>query len=123
EMTPSERFPKGFGRLINIFCMVAVIVVTLMAYETIKSGWTLFIHPKESSNFLLNIIVLVFAFLIDGFILLKTMKEIANEAQIEKQGNLILNAFKHAKKAAPATKLVFYEDIVATLGAIFAIAG
>lgn len=123
EMAPSERFPKGFGRLINIFCMVAVIVVTLMAYETIKTGWTLFIDPKESSNFLLNIIVLVFAFLIDGFILFKTMKEIAKEAKIKEQGNLILDAFKYAKKAAPATKLVFYEDIVATLGAVLAIIG
>ena len=123
EMAPSERFPKGFGRVINIFCMVAVMVVTLMAYETIKTGWALFINPQESSKFLLNIIVLVFAFLIDAIILVKTMKEIAKEAKIEEQGNLILDAFKHAKKAAPATKLVFYEDIVATLGAVLAIIG
>lgn len=123
EMTPSERFPKGFGRVINLFCMIAVMVVTLMAYETIKTGWTLFIHPKDSSNFLLNIIVLVFAFLIDGFILVKTMKEIAHEAEVKKQGNLIFDAFKYANKASPATKLVFYEDIVATLGAVLAIIG
>jgi len=123
EMEPSERFPKGFGRLINIFCMVAVIVVTLMAYETIKSGWALFVDPEDSSNLLLNIIVLVFAFLIDGFILMKTMKVIAKEAEIEEQGNLLLDAFKYAKKAAPATKLVFYEDIVATIGALLAIIG
>src|SRR5699024_5147779 len=80
EMALSERFPKGFGRLINIFCMVAVIVVTLLAYETIKTGWTLFIHHTDSLNFLLNIIVLVFDFLIDGFILFKTMKDITNES-------------------------------------------
>src|SRR5699024_2888150 len=107
EMAPSKRFPKGFGRLINIFCMIAVIVVTLMAYETIKTGWVLFIEPKESSNFLLNIIVLLFAFLIDGLILVKTMKEIAHEAEIEDQGNLFVDAIKNAKRAKPATKLVF----------------
>lgn len=123
EMAPSERFPKGFGRLINIFCMVAVIVVTLMAYETIKTGWTLTIAPKDSSNFLLSIIVLVFAFFIDGFILFKTMREITKEAEIDNQGNLLLDAFKHAKRAKPATKLVFYEDLVATFGAILAIIG
>lgn len=123
EMAPSERFPKGFGRLINIFCMVAVIVVTLMAYETIKTGWELFMEPKASSNFLLNIIVLAFAFVIDGVILLKTMKEIPIEAKIEKRGNLMLDAFRYAKRATPATKLVFYEDIVATIGAILAILG
>lgn len=123
EMAPSKRFPKGFGRLINIFCMVAVIVVTLMAYETIKTGWTLTIAPKDSSNFLLSIIVLVFAFFIDGFILFKTMREIAKEAEIDNQGNLLLDAFKYAKRAKPATKLVFYEDLVATFGAILAIIG
>lgn len=123
EMPPSKRFPKGFGRLINIFCMVAVIVVTLMAYETIKTGWLLFMDPKVSSNFLMNIIVLAFAFVIDGVILLKTMKEIAVEAKVEKPGNLFVDAFKYAQKATPATKLVFYEDIVATLGAVLAISG
>lgn len=123
EKEPTERYPKGFGRLINIFCMVAVIVVTVMAYETIKTGWILFLEPKESSNFLLNIIVLAFAFFIDGFILHKIMKEIAIEAKVEQRGNLLLDAFTYAKRATPATKLVFYEDIVATLGAILAIIG
>lgn len=123
EMTPSKRFPTGFGRVINIFCMVAVIVVTLMAYETIKSGWRLFQDPQASSDFLLNIIVLVISFLIDGFILVKVMKEILSETNIERNGNLLFSAFKHAKRAAPATKLVFYEDIIATLGALLAIIG
>lgn len=121
EMTPSKRFPVGFGRVINIFCMVAVIVVTLMAYETIKNGWELFVNPSESSDFFLNIIVLVLAFFIDGYVLYRTMKEIVGEEK--QQGNLFANAFKYVKKAAPATKLVFYEDIVATLGAVLAIIG
>src|SRR5699024_10705656 len=123
EMKPSNRFPKGFGRLINIFCMIAVIVVTVMAYETIKTGWGLFVNPQASSNFLLNIIVLVLAFLIDGYVLYKTMKEIVQEGKEGEKGNLIADAFKYAKRAAQATKLVFYEDIVATLGAVLAIIG
>lgn len=123
EMAPSERFPKGFGRLIHIFCMAAVIVVTLMAYETIKTGWELFVHPQESTGFLLNIVVLVFAFIVDGYILYKTMKEIVTEGNAGNQQNLLFDAFKYAKRAAPATRLVFYEDIVATVGAILAIIG
>lgn len=123
EMKPTTRFPMGFGRVINIFCMVAVIVVTVMAYETIKTGWELWQHPKESSDFIINIIVLVIAFLIDGYILFKTMKQILHETKVEAKGNSFALAFKHAKKASPATKLVFYEDLVATLGAIFAIMG
>src|SRR5699024_7794020 len=63
------------------------------------------------------------AFFIDGFILFKTMREIAKQAEIDEQGNLLLDAFKHAKRAKPATKLVFYEDLVATFGAVLAIIG
>lgn len=123
EMKPTKRFPTGFGRVINIVCMIAVIVVTIMAYETVKSGWELFENPQESSDFLLNIIVLVISFLIDGYILYKTMHEIIREADPEKKTNLITGSIKYANRAAPATKLVFYEDIVATLGALLAIIG
>lgn len=123
EMKPSKRFPTGFGRIINIVCMIAVIVVTIMAYETIKSGWKLLNHPQQSSNFLLNIVVLLFSFAIDGYVLLKTMHNIVDEAKVTNKGNLIVNAFKNSSKAAPATKLVFYEDIVAILGALLAIVG
>ncbi|WP_164669885.1 cation diffusion facilitator family transporter [Virgibacillus doumboii] len=123
ELPPSERFPTGFGRVINIFCMVAVIVVSIMAYETIKEGWHLFQHPSDSGNIWLNVGVLVAAFLIDGFILIKAMKEINKEADAEGEGFILTSAFKNAGKASPATRLVFYEDLVATSSAVFAMAG
>ncbi|HEY9577639.1 MAG TPA: cation diffusion facilitator family transporter [Pseudobacillus sp.] len=123
EMRPSKRFPTGFGRLINIFCMVAVIVVTIMAYETIMKGWKLLQHPTESSDFLLNFLVLVAAIAVDGFILFKAMKEIAEEAGVEGKGNIVTTAFKNVGKASPATRLVFYEDLVATSGAFLALIG
>lgn len=123
EMDPSKKFPHGFGRVINLVCMIAVIVVTVMAYHTIISGWELIRNPQESSDFLLNIIVLLFSFGVDGYILIKTMKEIQHEAKVEGKPNLITSAVRNVQKATPATKLVFYEDIVATLGAILAIIG
>lgn len=123
EMEPSKKFPHGFGRVINLVCMIAVIVVTVMAYHTIISGWELIRNPQESSDFLLNIIVLLFSFGVDGYILIKTMKEIQHEAKVEGKPNLITSAVRNVQKATPATKLVFYEDIVATLGAILAIIG
>ncbi|MFC5463427.1 cation diffusion facilitator family transporter [Lederbergia graminis] len=123
EMQPSKKFPLGFGRVINIFCMVAVIVVSIMAYETLKEGWHLWHHPGESSNLLLNLVVLLIGFLVDGFILVKAMKEIVKETRVTQGGNFIVNAFKYVGKAAPATRLVFYEDLVATSGALLAIIG
>ncbi|SFB28972.1 cation diffusion facilitator family transporter [Lentibacillus halodurans] len=123
QAPPSERFPTGFGRVINIFCMVAVVVVTVMAYETIKEGWHLFQQPSESGNIWLNIGVLAASLLVDGFVLVKAMKEITKETKEDRDGWLLVQAFKSAPKASPATRLVFYEDLVATSGAIFALIG
>lgn len=50
EKQPTRRFPTGFGRVINIFCMIAVIVVTIMAYETIHEGIHLLRHPAGHSG-------------------------------------------------------------------------
>ncbi|MFC4558971.1 cation diffusion facilitator family transporter [Virgibacillus kekensis] len=123
ELPPSKRFPTGFGRVINIFCMVAVIVVTVMAYETIKEGWHMWQHPEDSKNIWLNIGVLVVSLIIDGYILLKAMKEITRETGDKPDGFIVFSAFKSAGKASPATRLVFYEDLVATSGAVLAMIG
>ncbi|HYK73450.1 MAG TPA: cation diffusion facilitator family transporter [Pseudoneobacillus sp.] len=122
EKKPTRRFPTGFGRVINIFCMVAVIVVTIMAYETIREGWHLLQHPVESSGgFWLNVLVLLLNLIIDGGILIKAMKEINIEARGSAKGfGLIPAAFRNVGRAAPPTRLVFYEDLVAVTGALLA---
>ncbi|WP_339206227.1 cation diffusion facilitator family transporter [Paenibacillus sp. FSL K6-3182] len=121
EKKPTPRFPTGFGRVINIFCMIAVIVVTIMAYETIREGWHLILHPVASEGFWLNIGVLVVNLVIDGLILVKAMKEIIHEAGAEGKGLGIFSAaFKNVGRSAPATRLVFYEDLVAVSGAALA---
>lgn len=122
EKKPTRRFPTGFGRVINLFCMVAVIVVTMMAYETIREGLHLIWHPVKSKSFTLNAIILSLAIIIDGFVLVKAMKEILRETREEAKGfGIIMAAFRNVGRAAPPTRLVFYEDIVATLGALFAL--
>jgi cation diffusion facilitator family transporter len=123
EKAPTRRFPTGFGRVINIFCMVAVIVVTIMAYETILEGWHLIQHPAESHGGLwLNVFVLILNLLIDGAILVKAMKEINVEARANSKGfEIVTGSFKNVGRAAPPTRLVFYEDLVAVTGAALAL--
>uniref|UniRef100_UPI003D271B47 cation diffusion facilitator family transporter n=1 Tax=Paenibacillus oryzisoli TaxID=1850517 RepID=UPI003D271B47 len=123
EKKPTRRFPTGFGRVINIFCMVAVIVVTVMAYETIKEGIHLIGHPvKHTSGFILNFVVLVLSILVDGYVLVKAMKEIVHESRNEAKGlAVVAGAFRNVKRAAPPTRLVFYEDLVATTGSLLAL--
>jgi divalent metal cation (Fe/Co/Zn/Cd) transporter len=50
------------------------------------------------------------------------MKEIAHETRTEAKGFAIAsNAFKNVSLASPPTRLVFYEDIIATFGALLAL--
>lgn len=122
EKEPTKRFPTGFGRVVNLFVLVAVIVIAIMAYETIHKGWELIQHPKESTNILLNIAIMLLAIGVDGFILLKAMKEINHETRSEAKGfAIVTTAFKNNGLASPPTRLVFYEDLIATFGALLAL--
>ncbi|MVO99508.1 cation diffusion facilitator family transporter [Paenibacillus lutrae] len=123
EKKPTRRFPTGYGRVINIFCMIAVMVVTFMAYETIREGIHLLQHPSESKGFWINLTVLLFSIIVDGLILFKAMKEVNKEARVEAKGfaGTVGSSFRNVKRAAPPTRLVFYEDLVATSGALLAL--
>ncbi|WP_047150377.1 cation diffusion facilitator family transporter [Aneurinibacillus tyrosinisolvens] len=122
ERKPTRRFPTGFGRVINIFCMVAVIVVTIMAYETILEGFHLLNHPAQSSHFWLNFLILVLAIGTDGYVLIKAMREIVEQSRVDAKGlGIVPAAFRHVKRAAPPTRLVFYEDLVGTSGSLLAL--
>lgn len=122
EKAPTKRFPTGFGRVINMFVMIAVLVVTIMAVETLEKGYAIILNPKESSDVWLNAAVLLVSILIDGFILIKAMKEIVRETgQVSAPGGLVKKAVRNLHLAAPPTRLVFYEDCVATLGAFLAL--
>ncbi|WP_261131862.1 cation diffusion facilitator family transporter [Bacillus sp. Marseille-Q3570] len=122
EKEPTKRFPAGFGRVVNLFVLIAVVVVSIMAYETVRKGWELIQHPKPSTNIWLNIGILAVAVIIDGIVLIKAMKEILKETRAEGTGGgLISSALKNVSLAAPPTRLVFYEDIIATFGALLAL--
>ncbi|MCM3573414.1 MULTISPECIES: cation diffusion facilitator family transporter [Mesobacillus] len=122
EKEATKRFPTGFGRVVNLFVLVAVIIISIMAYETVIKGWELIQHPKASSNLWLNVMIMTIAVLVDGLILIKAMKEIAHETRSEAKGfGIVGNAFKNVSLAAPPTRLVFYEDLIATFGALLAL--
>ncbi|TWD97566.1 cation diffusion facilitator family transporter [Neobacillus bataviensis] len=122
KKAPTEKYPNGFGRLVNLVLLGAVLIVGIMAFETIKEGYHHIIHPTESSGFLINILVLALATLLETFVLFKAMKEILHDLEIEEKGlNVFTMAFANLGRAKPATKLVFMEDMVATLGGLLAI--
>lgn len=124
KKSPTERFPGGFGRLVNLVLLGAVLIVGVLAYETIVEG----IHHIQSAThsedwFWLNVSVLGIAIVLELFVLHKAMKEITHELPKEqiKGLKIVPLAFKHVKSANPATKLVFLEDLVAVGGAVLAL--
>src|SRR6476620_3071834 len=58
---PTDRFPNGFGRLVNLVLLGAVLIVGIMSFETVKEGYHHVLHPTESTGILINLSVLGFA--------------------------------------------------------------
>lgn len=122
KKSPTDRFPNGFGRLVNLVLLGAVLIVGIMAFETIQEGYHHLLHPAESEGFLINVSVLAFALILEIYVLYKAMKEVMHEVGIEAGGlSVIYQSFAHLGRAKPATKLVFLEDLVATSGGLLAI--
>ncbi|MEK5444258.1 cation diffusion facilitator family transporter [Fredinandcohnia sp. FSL W7-1320] len=121
---PNEKYPNGFGRLVNLVLLGAVIIVGIMSYETIKEGYHHIKHPTESSGIAINLSVLGLAVILESYVLFKAMKEVLHEARVEAKGFAAIGkSFNNLGRATPATKLVFMEDLVATLGGVIAILG
>ncbi len=122
KKAPTERFPNGFGRLVNLVLLGAVLIVGIMSYETIKEGYLHIMHPTESSYFWVSIGVLAISVILETFVLVKAMKEIMHEVGVEAKGlSFLYKSFSYFGKAKPATRLVFLEDLVATAGGVLAI--
>jgi len=123
KKAPTERFPSGFGRLVNLVLLGAVLIVGIMSYETIKEGVHAIIHPAEATGFAVVISVLAIGVILESSVLFKAMKEIMHETNTPAKGiQVISKSFQLVGKAKPATKLVFMEDLVATGGGILALA-
>lgn len=127
KRSPNEKFPLGYGRLINLVCLIAVIIVGILSYETVKEGFHHIIHPNDTDgpllSFWINIGVLVIGIVLEGTVLRKAGKEILEEAGESSKGLLtpFTKSYLNISKAKPATKLVFMEDTVAAGGGIIAV--
>ncbi|WP_339254628.1 cation diffusion facilitator family transporter [Sporosarcina sp. FSL W8-0480] len=121
KKAPTPNFPNGFGRVVNLVCLGAVIIVGIMSYEAVKEGWHHVLNPVETTGLFINLGVLGLATLLEFFVLIKASKEIAHETG-QSHGGLkaLVYSFTHLNKAKPATKLVFMEDMVATIGGLLA---
>ena len=121
KKAPTPRFPNGYGRIVNLVCLGAVLIVAILSYETIKEGWHHFMHPAtESSGIWIALAVLAVGFVLELFVLHKAAKEVLHEVGVEPKGIPIIQSIPYLNRAKPATKLVWMEDLVATSGNLLA---
>lgn len=122
KKAPTKRFPNGFGRVVNLVCLGAVLIVAILSYETIKEGWHHFRYPAtESEGILIALGVLLLGVILEAAVLHKAAKEVLHEVGQEKTGfTSIPKSIAYLNRAKPATKLVWMEDAVATGGNVLA---
>ena len=121
KKAPTPRFPNGYGRIVNLVCLGAVIIVAILSYETIKEGWHGFIHPAtESTGVWIALGVLTIGIILEGSVLNKAAHEILQEVGKDKKFFAVFASAKYLNRAKPATKLVWMEDLVATSGNVLA---
>ena len=109
KKAPTPKFPNGFGRLVNLVCLGAVIIVGILSYETIIEGWHHIQHPAESTGVAITLTVLAIGIILEFSVLYKAGKEILHEAGVK--GTLLsplTTSFTHLNQAKPATKLSIY---------------
>ncbi|MBE1556393.1 cation diffusion facilitator family transporter [Sporosarcina limicola] len=121
KKAPTPKYPNGFGRVVNLVCLGAVIVVAIMSYEAIIGGWHHIMNPVASGGLIINLSVLGIGIVLEFVVFYKAGKEVLHEAGINQGGFAPLTtSFRHLNRAKPPTKLVFMEDLVATCGGILA---
>lgn len=124
KRAPNEKYPNGFGRLVNLVLLVAVIIVGIMSYENVVQGIEHIKNPVPASGIAISIIVLGLGVILESYVLIKATIEVLKESGSHARGLAVFkDIFTNLKKAKPATKLVFMEDLVATSGGIIAIIG
>ncbi|KGR82563.1 cation diffusion facilitator family transporter [Lysinibacillus odysseyi] len=124
KKAPTPKFPNGYGRVVNLVCLGAVLIVAILSYETIKEGWHHFMHPaNESTGTLIALGVLSIGIALEGYVLHKAAKEILHDVNVQHTAIMAIPiSAKYLNRAKPATKLVWMEDLVATSGNVLAFA-
>lgn len=124
KKAPTKDFPNGFGRVVNLVCLGAVLIVAILSYETIKEGWHHILHPNASSDvkgLLIALGVLLIGTFMESFVLHKAAKEVLHDVGKDAGITAIFKSIVYLNSAKPATKLVWMEDSVATCGNLMAI--
>jgi len=118
QKKPDEKRPFGYGKELYFWSfVVSLLFFALGGGLSIYEGYQHLLHPEEIKNPIWNYIVLVLAFLFDGYSLLTAVREFNRQ-----RGNIpFWRAVRVSKD--PSTFVVLFEDVADVLGILFAATG
>lgn len=118
QQPPDEEHPFGYGRELYFWSfIVALLVFTLGAVVSIYQGVHHIFEPEPISSPFINYVILVVAFLCEGFSWLTALKGFRKY-----KGNMgYFEAFRKSKD--PTTFTVLFEDSAALVGLVIAFLG
>lgn len=117
---PDATHPLGYGREAYVWSMFAALgLFTAGAVVSVWNGVTKLFEPGEEASYLWAYVVLVIAFLLEGFSFLQAFRQTRREAR-----HLDREVLEHALATSdPTLRAVFAEDGAALIGLVIAAAG
>lgn len=115
-----EAHPLGYGKEVYVWSMFAAVgLLTAGAVVSIGHGIQQLGSGEEASNYLINYIVLAFAFVLEGSSFLQALRQTRGVAS--KAG---LHPLRYITRTSdPTLRAVFFEDAAAQVGLLIAAAG
>lgn len=123
KRAPDRTHPFGYGLETNFWAMMASLVLLVSAAASLWMGYQRFSQPAalENTGWAIGLLVLSVVFEIGA--LSAASKAVVSEVGLETPWwRLIPDAFTRMSRVqSPTTRFVFYEDLVALLGAAVAL--
>jgi len=112
--------PMGYGFRVWIFgFLVAMVVFALGAGVAIYEGIKKIAHPEPIEHAWVNVLILIFAILLEGSSLMVVLKQVTGEAQ--KRGLGLFETIRRHRD--PAIFAIVYEETAALAGLLAALIG
>jgi cation diffusion facilitator family transporter len=130
QKPPDRTHPFGYGLEANVWALAACVFLLVTSGLAIWEGLQHLTHPELNSHavtkdaFYWSVGILLFSVVLEGVALQKASYAVIEEMKIPAGNSIqaIWLAARHVKHVVrPTTRFIFYEDLIALLGAFLAL--
>lgn len=124
KRTPDRNHPFGYGLETNLWALLASLMLLLSATVSVIFGVQHLLHPEPIGPAFWGLVILGLSVVFEMFAVYKASQAVLQEVGQTSAGwfNVVPAALLHIRQVqSPTTRFVFYEDLVALLGALLAL--